>query len=92
MSRHNNFVMITNMNDSRIVSIKQLNTIINSLGNINFKFKDRDETYKWIRLKLKIFNYRNISKKNKGIVLRYIQKVTGLSHVKYNIKMCIYIK
>ena len=80
MSRHNNFEMITNMNDSRIVSIKQLNTIINSLEDINFKFKDRDETYKWIKLKLKIFNYRNISKKNKGIVLRYIQKVTGLSH------------
>ena len=48
--------MNINMNDSRIVSIKQLNTIINSLEDINFKFKDRDETHKWIRLKLKIFN------------------------------------
>ena len=61
MSRHNNFEMITNMNDSRIVSIQQLNTIINSLEDINFKFKDRDEMYKWIKLKLKIFNYRNTS-------------------------------
>lgn len=46
---------------------------------IRFKAISKEEKYKWINDTLNKFNYLRLKKKEKGIVRKYITKMTGLS-------------
>jgi transposase InsO family protein len=46
---------------------------------IEFKKRFRKEAYEWIEETLKRFDYLNLSKKEKGLIKKYIGKVTGYS-------------
>lgn len=69
------------MDDSR------MDTIVDIVGFLNeskkFAFKEQSkkgiETYAWIEETLRKFRYALLKKKDKGILKRYIQKITGYS-------------
>jgi transposase InsO family protein len=70
------------MDDSRIVSIAQLEQFLKVSKNIKFLSTDRRERYKWVNEILNRFSYLRLKKQTeKSVVLKYLLRVTGLSKV-----------
>lgn len=82
-------IMQIKMNDSNIVSVKQLQEIV-KLSSIEFSSSStKEEMYKWIEEVLGRLRYFSLKKKKeRGIVISFIKQMTGLSrnHVKKLIK------
>ncbi len=67
------------MNDDHITSVAQLAELVKLGNGVKFHGKDRAETYEWIGRILGRFRYFSESKKNRGIVKKYIAVMTGYS-------------
>lgn len=67
------------MNDSRIVSISQMEEFLKGGIDITFAGDERQEMYAWVESILKRFRYHYLNKKDKGVVRAYCQKMTGYS-------------
>ena len=67
------------MNDQNLTSIAQLEQFTLGSQAIEFKTTSTIERYRWIANTLKKFNYRQLCKKDKGIVRAYLIKMTGYS-------------
>ena len=72
--------MILNMTDSQLVSIAQIKEFLKINNAINFASVSRKEKYKWINTVLTKFGYARLKgKKDKGLIKKYIRKMTGMS-------------
>lgn len=76
------------MDDSRIVSITQLQDFLKVGRDIKFIAVNKKQKYAWINNCLIKFKYFRLKKKDKSSVLKYIRQVAGLSgvHLKRLIK------
>jgi transposase InsO family protein len=72
-------MMVIMMNDSKLSSIAQVKNFLSESGAIEFKKKFRKEAYSWIEDTLRRFHYVILTKKEKGLIRRYLMKVTGYS-------------
>lgn len=83
-------IMHIKMNDTNIVSVAQLRELVKLTKCAEFSSSStKEETYKWIEEVLMKFRYFSLKKKKeRGIVISYIKKFTGMSrgHVKKLIK------
>ena len=80
------------MNDSQLQTIADIRNFLTSSSGLTFKGKKRQEIYEWIEDTLIKFEYKTLKKKHKGIVRRYIKKMTGYSKAQMNRLISQYIK
>ena len=71
--------MVITMNDSKLSSIVEIKRFLQESEAIEFKKRFRKETYQWIEETLKRFDYLYLGKKEKGLIKKYLKKVTGYS-------------
>ena len=71
--------MVITMNDSKLSSIIEVKRFLQESDVIEFKKRFRKEAYEWIEEALEKFDYLYLPKKEKGLIKRYIEKVTGYS-------------
>jgi len=71
--------MRLNMNDEQIQTLEQVQQFIDSSQSISFKGINTQEKYQWIEEVLRKFKYHRLRRNGKGILRRYIEKVTGYS-------------
>jgi len=86
---HRGGVMNITMNDGNMRSVAQLRELLKFTKSIEFTSTSKEEMYEWIEEALSKFRYFSLgSKKERGIVLSYIEQMTGLSrgHVKKLVK------
>lgn len=74
------------MNDENIVSITQLRSFLKEVVEVNFSIsnignKNKQEMYDWVGTIIQRFRYFSLKKKEKSIVLDYIEKIIGKSRV-----------
>jgi transposase InsO family protein len=67
------------MNDENIKTIKQVRQFIEGSEGANFKGITVEEKYDWIERVLVKFRYIKLNKGEKGVIRRYIEKVSGYS-------------
>lgn len=68
------------MIDSRLSNSNQLETFLGGTKEISFSsLNSKKEKYNWIREILVRFNFRRLVKKEKGIVRKYLKKISGYS-------------
>ena len=72
------------MNDENIVSITQLKSFLKEVAVINFSInnignKNKQEMYDWVGTVIQKFRYFSLKKKERGLVLDYIIKITSRS-------------
>ncbi|MBU0998793.1 DDE-type integrase/transposase/recombinase [Patescibacteria group bacterium] len=67
------------MNDSHIISIVQIKEFIKVAKSIEFRGVSRKEKYEWIDTALLRFRYFSLQKKEKTVLKKYIQQMTGYS-------------
>lgn len=71
--------MVVTMKDSKIKSIKDVKRFLKKASELSFKKEDQREAYDWVETVLKKFKYLKLSKKEKGVIKEYIEKMTGYS-------------
>lgn len=71
--------MVIMMNDSKLNRLAQIKSFLAESGAIEFNKKSRKEAYSWIEETLNRFQYVILSKKEKGLIRRYLMKITGYS-------------
>lgn len=67
------------MSDSRKMSMEELEAFIRSSQGISFSGQSREESYAWIERTLRHYGYLKCSRQDKGILRRYLGKMTGYS-------------
>jgi transposase InsO family protein len=73
-------MMIINMNDSHICSLKQIKEFLQLDQSFAFTIVGKKDKYRWLENVLTKFSYHSLKKKKeRTTVRRYIRKVTGLS-------------
>lgn len=72
--------MHINMNDSHFVSLAQIKEFLKVARQVQFQAHQRKEKYSWVNEVLNRFGYIRLKqKKQRGLVRKYIQTMTGLS-------------
>lgn len=67
------------MNDTQLETIEQIRAFLAGTEAIAFSMESTPERYAWIQDTLIRLRYVSLSKGDKGVVRRYLQKVTGYS-------------
>jgi len=60
-------MMVVVMNDSKVSSLKQIQSFLSDSKAIEFNKKSQKEAYSWIEETLSRFHYVMLSKKEKGL-------------------------
>ena len=58
------------MNDTRLETIDQIEAFLSATQTLEFSIEDKTERYEWIQCTLVRFNYRRLSKAEKGGVMQ----------------------
>jgi transposase InsO family protein len=67
------------MNDENLKTIEQVKQFLEGSEEARFKGVTIEERYDWIEMVLVRFRYMKLNKEEKGVVRRYIEKVSGYS-------------
>jgi hypothetical protein len=71
--------MRLNMNDEQLQTLEQVRRFVEGNLEVEFKGINTREKYKWMEEVLKRFRYYRLRKEGKGLIRRYIIKVSGYS-------------
>jgi transposase InsO family protein len=67
------------MDDSGAMSLEQIRAFLAGSQAVRFRGQRREEVYGWVERALVRFEYASLSKPDKGLVRRYVARLTGLS-------------
>jgi len=71
--------LIISMSDGERLSLEQIRAFLKGNEEVGFKASNREEAYEWTQGTLCAQEYSNLQRHDKGLVKKYIGKVTGLS-------------
>lgn len=63
----------------RIQSLEEIREFLGNSGPLDFDIPAREEAYAWIDATLRTLHYRDLGRADRGVVRRYLMKVTGFS-------------
>jgi transposase InsO family protein len=67
------------MKDGEKLSLEQMRAFLEASGEVCFRADHRGELYDWVQQTLRRQEYGGLKRKGKGMVRRYLAKMTGLS-------------
>jgi transposase InsO family protein len=71
--------LIISMDDTEATSLEQIRAFLAGSGGLRFAGQGRSEVYGWVEKTLVRHQYASLEKPGKGLVRRYISRMTGLS-------------
>jgi transposase InsO family protein len=71
--------LIISMDDTEATSLEQIQVFLAGSGEVRFAGQRRQEVYAWVEKTLVRFQYTRLDKPGKGLVRRYLSRMTGLS-------------
>src|SRR5437868_14429936 len=67
------------MDDTEATSLEQIRAFLAGSGEVRFAGQRREEVYGWVEKTLVRLQYASLDKPCKGLVRRYLARMTGLS-------------
>jgi len=67
------------MEDGEKQSLEQIRALVEASEEVRFHSQDRGELYEWVNRTLRQQDYGRLKRRGKGLVRRYVAKMTGLS-------------
>jgi CRP-like cAMP-binding protein len=67
------------MQDGERLSLEQIQAFLKASDELRFEASDRRELYEWVGRTLVEQEYAGLDRASKGLVRRYVAKMTGLS-------------
>ena len=71
--------MIVTLQTERVQTLEQVRAFVEGSEAVDFTGADRESVYEFVRRTLVRLDYERLGKSDKGLVKRYLAKVTGLS-------------
>jgi transposase InsO family protein len=71
--------LIISMEDGEKLSLEQIRGLLEASEEVHFRAKDRQELYGWVNRTLVQHDYGGLKREGKGLVRRYLGKMSGLS-------------
>lgn len=72
--------MVIDMNETQLKTVAQLRAFLNGTPDVQFQcIGDDTKRYEFIAAVLKRLCYRRLRRADKGVVLRYLERLTGYS-------------
>jgi transposase InsO family protein len=71
--------MVTYMNDRKIQTLDDIRAFLAGTTELELSIEGKDERYRWIEQTLRRFQYRTLSRVDRGVVLGYLTRVSGYS-------------
>ena len=69
------------MNDTQIKTLEQVRRFLEGTGAVDLTIDAKEDRYVWIQQTLIRFRYRQLGKADKGLLLGFLQKVSGYSRI-----------
>lgn len=69
------------MNDTPIKTLEHIRQFLNGIGAIQFSIEAKEARYPWVQDMLLRFHYPHLGKAEKGLLLDFLQKVSGYSRI-----------
>jgi transposase InsO family protein len=67
------------MEESEKLSLEQIRAFLEGSGEVYFQAQSREGLYEWVHRTLRQQNYSELKRSGRGLVRRYLAKMTGLS-------------
>ncbi|RLJ21528.1 integrase, partial [bacterium endosymbiont of Escarpia laminata] len=67
------------MNDKKIQTLDDIRAFLEGTAEIEFAIEGKDERYRWIQATLVRFRYFSLGRAERGLILRYLGRVSGYS-------------
>ena len=73
------------------LSLEEIQAFLEASGEVGFKGRNRDEVYTWVSETLRGQRYQEAKRGERGLVRRYIEKMTGLSRAQVTRLITLYV-
>jgi len=77
---------------SERLSLEQIQAFLEGSGEVGFKGQKREEIYAWVEQTLRHQRYRELKRSQRGLVRRYVEKMTGLSRAQTTRLITVYMR
>jgi len=67
------------MNDTQLETLDQVRQFLEGTETVSFQIESKKARYRWLQHILVKFRYLQLSKTDKGLICRYLRKLTGYS-------------
>jgi transposase InsO family protein len=71
--------LIIRMENSEKLGLEQIRAFLEGSGEVHFQAQGRQDVYEWVSRTLRQQNYSELKRSGKGLLRRYLAKMTGLS-------------
>lgn len=80
------------MQTSERLSLEQIQAFLDGSGEVGFKGQNREEVYGWVNQTLRQQRYEGLLRSQRGLVRRYVEKMTGLSRAQTTRLITVYLR
>jgi hypothetical protein len=72
--------------------MEQIQAFLESSGEVGFKGQNREEVYGWVNQTLRQQRYEELKRSGRGLVRRYMEKMTGMSRAQTTRLITVYLR
>ena len=80
------------MQTSERLSLEQIQAFLEGSGAVGFEGRNREEVYGWVNQTLRQQRYEELKRSERGLVRRYVEKMTGLSRAQTTRLITMYLR
>ena len=73
------------------LSLEEIQAFLEASEEVGFKGRNREEVYEWVNETLRGQRYQELKRSGRGLVRRYIEKMTGLSRAQVTRLITLYL-
>jgi transposase InsO family protein len=84
--------LIVRVETGQRLSLEQMRAFLEASEEVGFKGRNREEVYGWVNEILRQQRYQELRRKARGLVRRYVGKMTGLSRAQTTRLVSLYLK
>ena len=80
------------MQSEQPLSLEQIRAFLEASDEVGFKGRNREEVYGWVNRTLGQQRYRELKRRGRGLVRRYLEKMTGLGRAQITRLVTMYLE
>src|SRR5258707_15684301 len=80
------------MQAAEAMSLEQIRAFVEGSTEVDFKARNKEEIYVWVNQTLQQLHYRKLKRSARGLVRRYLAKMTGLSRAQVTRLLGLYLR
>jgi hypothetical protein len=73
------------------LSLEEIQAFLEASEEVGFKGRNREEVYAWVNQALRGQGYQDLKRRGRGLIRRYVEKMTGLSRAQVTRLIALYM-